>query len=158
MRIVGRLESASVIEHLATTGTAIWVEYVGAVSYWVSDVRGQILQKIFVKDIATDRICRILSPLSMIYLNFSSVPRRHLVDENEEPIASGRNKESSHIHASVYHYVTKSRQDFNEKMARGGGAGVTRQRSYLDRINQGCTETCYEAPLLYARLCGAAKQ
>ena len=64
------------------------------------------MQKIL-EVMATDRMCRILLPLSMIHLNFQSVPRKHLVDENEEPIASWRNKERAHIHASAYHYVTK---------------------------------------------------
>jgi hypothetical protein len=79
----------------------------------------------------------------------------YLVDENGVKIASGRNKRSSHMKASVYHYATKSKQDFAAKGRRGGGAGVTRPSSFLNRLDRACTETCPEALELYGRLCAA---
>ena len=45
-------------------------------------------------------------------------------------------------------------QDFLEKISRGGGAGVTRPQGYRERLDKACTEQCYEAQTLYARLCG----
>ncbi|GAX73759.1 hypothetical protein CEUSTIGMA_g1210.t1 [Chlamydomonas eustigma] len=77
----------------------------------------------------------------------------YLVDENAVKIASGRNKRSSHMKASVYHYATKSKQDFAAKGRRGGGAGVTRPISFLNRLDRACTETCSEALELHDRLC-----
>ncbi|KAG1679436.1 hypothetical protein FOA52_007728 [Chlamydomonas sp. UWO 241] len=79
----------------------------------------------------------------------------YLVDENEARIPSGRNKNSTHGIAAVYHYVTKSKQDFEKKMQRGGGAGVTRPRDYLRKLDLACTEVCHDAALTYERLCGA---
>ena len=37
---------------------------------------------------------------------------------------------------SVYHYVTKSREDFEAKVLRGGGAGVSRTMEYFDKVRQ----------------------
>lgn len=68
-----------------------------------------------------------------------------LVDEKARPIAAGRNKNSTHEIAAIYHYVTKSKQDFEDKINRGGGAGVTRPRYYLTKLDQGCTVICNEA-------------
>lgn len=34
----------------------------------------------------------------------------------------------------MYHYVTKSREDFEEKVLRGGGAGITRKHTYFDEV------------------------
>ena len=84
--------------------------------------------------------------------------RSHLVSEDEQPIPSGRNQEGVHGIAAIYHYATKSKQDFDDKVRRGGGAGVTRPRNYLQRLDLACNETCYEAALQYARLCGAGQR
>ncbi len=51
------------------------------------------------------------------------------------------------------HHAVITRQDFEEKMKRGGGAGVTRERGYLARLDKECNETCPEAIDLYNRLC-----
>lgn len=80
----------------------------------------------------------------------------HLVDENRKPIAAGRNKNSTHSLVAIHHYATKSQQDFNIKRTRGGGAGVTRPGHFLSRLDKSCTDTCFGAALLYARLCGAS--
>lgn len=40
----------------------------------------------------------------------NATSRSQLVDENENPISHGRNKNSSHSVASVYHYATKSKE------------------------------------------------
>ena len=84
--------------------------------------------------------------------------RSHLVSEDEQPIPSERNQEGVHGIAAIYHYVTKSKQDFDDKIRRGGGAGVTRPLDYMLRLDQACNETCYEAALQYARLCGAGQR
>jgi hypothetical protein len=67
------------------------------------------------------------------------VARCHLsvqVDENRRRIARGRNKNSTHVRAAVYHYVIKSGEDYAEKMARGGGAGVTRPKYYFSLMDR----------------------
>ena len=84
--------------------------------------------------------------------------RSHLVSEDEQPIPSGRDQEGAHGIAAIYHYVTKSKQDFDDKVRRGGGAGVTRPLDYMLRLDQACNETCYGAALQYARLCGAGQR
>ena len=84
--------------------------------------------------------------------------RSHLVSEDEQPIPSGRNQEGVHGIAAIYHYATKSKQDFDDKVRRGGGAGVTRPRNYLQRLDLACNETCYEAALQFGRLCGAGQR
>ena len=35
---------------------------------------------------------------------------------------------------AVYHYVSKSLEDFETKVLRGGGAGITRDREYFDQV------------------------
>mmetsp|Transcript_25777 Transcript_25777/g.56161 ORF Transcript_25777/g.56161 Transcript_25777/m.56161 type:complete len:401 (+) Transcript_25777:202-1404(+) len=82
-------------------------------------------------------------------------PNSHLVDERGRPIPAGRNKNSTHEVAAIYHYVTKSKEDFDVKIQRGGGAGVTRPRQYITKLDQQCNETCFGAALTYAKLCGA---
>ncbi|KXZ47527.1 hypothetical protein GPECTOR_34g686 [Gonium pectorale] len=60
----------------------------------------------------------------------------YMVDENKRRIARGRNKNSTHARAAVFHYVIKSEQDFKEKMERGGGAGVTRPKYYFELMDK----------------------
>ena len=36
---------------------------------------------------------------------------------------------------SIYHYVTKSREEFEAKLKRGGGAGVTRPKGLYDEVS-----------------------
>lgn len=40
---------------------------------------------------------------------------------------------------AVYHYVTKSREDFEVKTQRGGGAGITRDMTYFAKVSPGHT-------------------
>ena len=37
----------------------------------------------------------------------------------------------------MYHYVTKSREDFQVKTQRGGGAGITRDMTYFAKVGHG---------------------
>eukprot|EP00798_Chlamydomonas_sp_ICE-L_P001414 gene1414-32787_t len=81
-----------------------------------------------------------------------------LVDELRRPIQLGRNTNSTHQLASVYHYATKSEQDFKAKIKRGGGAGVTRPLHYLTNLDKRANWTCLGAILTLDRTCKAIKQ
>ncbi|EFJ50032.1 hypothetical protein VOLCADRAFT_117046, partial [Volvox carteri f. nagariensis] len=78
----------------------------------------------------------------------------YMVDENHNRVPRGRNKNSTHTRAAIYHYVTKSKKDFDDKMERGGGAGVTRPSYYYDLMNKYSTETCEGAVRTRQRFCG----
>ena len=78
----------------------------------------------------------------------------YMVNELFQRIARGRNKNSTHERAAVYHYATKSREEFLKKLKRGGGAGVTRPRNYLAVLDKACTRTCDGAIKTYERFCG----
>ncbi|GIL78015.1 hypothetical protein Vretimale_7349 [Volvox reticuliferus] len=78
----------------------------------------------------------------------------YMVDENHNRVPRGRNKDCTHTRAAVYHYVTKSLTDFNEKMHRGGGAGVTRPTYYFDLMDKYSKETCEGAVQTRQRFCG----
>ncbi|GLI63438.1 hypothetical protein VaNZ11_006329, partial [Volvox africanus] len=78
----------------------------------------------------------------------------YMVDENHNRIPRGRNKNCTHRRAAVFHYVTKSLTDFNEKMHRGGGAGVTRPTYYFDLMDKYSKETCEGAVQTRQRFCG----
>ena len=43
---------------------------------------------------------------------------------------------------AVYHYVTKSREDFEAKLKRGGGAGITRSLDLFDQVMSGAMGSC----------------
>lgn len=77
----------------------------------------------------------------------------YMVNELFQRIPRGRNKNSTHVRAAVYHYAVKSREDFLVKMRRGGGAGVTRPRNYLDVIDRAAKDTCDGALRTYERFC-----
>lgn len=55
----------------------------------------------------------------------------------------------------IYLTPTLCRTDFNEKMARGGGAGVTRSRSFFAKLDSYCKERCSAASETYERACAA---
>ncbi len=46
---------------------------------------------------------------------------------------------------AVYHYVTRSREDFEAKSRRGGGAGVGRPLKFFDDFNAHATLECTAA-------------
>lgn len=82
-----------------------------------------------------------------------NVSTGYLVDENMVRIATGRNKNCTHRFAAVYHYATKSEQDFHNKLRQGGGAGVTRPKNYLHQLDKRANETCLDAVRTYESLC-----
>ena len=72
----------------------------------------------------------------------------HVVSEDEQPNPSSSNRlDVPRGFAAVYHYVTKSKQDFDDRFRRGGGAGITRPCNYLQRLDLACSDTRYEAAL-----------
>lgn len=79
----------------------------------------------------------------------------YMVDENFKRIERGRNKVSTHKRATVYHYVIKSLEDFQYKMARGGGAGVTRPKYYFTLMDKYSKVTCNGAIKTKERFCAA---
>ncbi|PNH00036.1 hypothetical protein TSOC_014162, partial [Tetrabaena socialis] len=80
----------------------------------------------------------------------------YMVDEAHRRIARGRNKNSTHVRAAVFHYVVKSLEDFTEKMRRGGGAGVTRPKYYFKLIDSYCKAQCDGAVRTRERFCAGA--
>ncbi|KAG2449567.1 hypothetical protein HYH02_005100 [Chlamydomonas schloesseri] len=78
----------------------------------------------------------------------------YMVNEHRQRIARGRNKYSTHERAAIFHYVTKSLEDFSEKMNRGGGAGVTRPKYYFTLMDRYSKATCDGALATRARFCG----
>ncbi|PNW77661.1 hypothetical protein CHLRE_10g446150v5 [Chlamydomonas reinhardtii] len=78
----------------------------------------------------------------------------YMVNEHRQRIARGRNKNSTHERGAVFHYVTKSFEDFSEKMNRGGGAGVTRPKYYFTLMDRYSKATCDGALATRSRFCG----
>ncbi|GFR44512.1 hypothetical protein Agub_g5777 [Astrephomene gubernaculifera] len=78
----------------------------------------------------------------------------YMVDEDGQRIARGRNRAAKHRRAAVYHYVTKSLEDYQGKMKRGGGAGVTRPKYYFALMDRYSKETCAGALQTRRRFCG----
>lgn len=56
----------------------------------------------------------------------------YMVDEKHNRVPHSSCKNATHTRAAVYHYVTKSLEDFTKKLERGGGAGVTRPTYFFD--------------------------
>ncbi|GAX84157.1 hypothetical protein CEUSTIGMA_g11580.t1 [Chlamydomonas eustigma] len=76
-----------------------------------------------------------------------------LVDEKYRVLKSGLTNVATWDRIAVYHYVTKSREDFEAKVERGGGAGVTRKLEYFDQVNQQTTNICTGAQDSRDRFC-----
>ena len=72
-------------------------------------------------------------------------PNAFLVDERFQRIKKGLTNRNTQEWMAVYHYVTKSWEDFSAKLKRGGGAGVTRVQSFFDNINRRANVTCLDA-------------
>ena len=59
--------------------------------------------------------------------------------------ASGLNSGGSAERIALYHYVTKSRQDFAAKTKRGSGmSGATKREDYFQSVQQ-CAPACLPA-------------
>ncbi|KAI3437702.1 hypothetical protein D9Q98_000151 [Chlorella vulgaris] len=70
----------------------------------------------------------------------------HAVSTAGEPVEDFASKHIRSERLLVYHYVTKSLEDFKEKMERGGGLGVNfRDMDYWDQVQAQSTETCTAA-------------
>lgn len=88
---------------------------------------------------------------------FNASEDAYMVNEHSQRIQRGRNKNSTHARASVYHYVTKSLADFEGKRTRGGGAGVTRPKYYFELMNRYSTALCKGAQETRAKFCKAPR-
>ena len=61
------------------------------------------------------------------FFNASDLPHAYIVDELGVPLPKRKVPDNTtHLHAAIYHYLTKSAEDYEEKIERGGGDGVTR--------------------------------
>ncbi|PNG99957.1 hypothetical protein TSOC_014246 [Tetrabaena socialis] len=86
----------------------------------------------------------------------SAVPHPHLVDELGGRIQSGMTNKPTHARAAIFHFVTKSWQDYEEKIKRGGGAGVRRDAGFFHSVQNRSTHACRQALDLSQRLCAGA--
>lgn len=77
----------------------------------------------------------------------------YLVNEKFRKIKTGFSNTPTHNSAAVYHYVTKSYEDYEQKLKRGGGAGVTRDEGFFKYIQRKATMPCTGARDLNQRLC-----
>ena len=46
------------------------------------------------------------------------------------------------LRASIYHYVTKSKEDFEAKSKRGGGSGIKREIPYFHMMDKHAKDSC----------------
>jgi hypothetical protein len=78
---------------------------------------------------------------------------KYAVDADKNPIQGGRNPfikknwvEKGHPpKLALYHYVTKSEEEYREKMQRGSAMGNRKDWTYFKRIEEAATEVCTEA-------------
>ena len=80
----------------------------------------------------------------------------YLVNEKKAKIKRGFKNVPTHSVAAVYHYVTKSWEDYSAKLKRGGGAGITRDEGYFQYIQKKSTLSCSEPRAMRDRMCPAA--
>jgi hypothetical protein len=78
---------------------------------------------------------------------------KYAVDADKNRIKGGRNplikkqwlEKQRPPKVALYHYVTKSEEEYREKMQRGSAMGNRKDWSYFKRIQQAATEVCLEA-------------
>eukprot|EP01023_Acetabularia_acetabulum_P026197 TRINITY_DN2491_c0_g1_i1.p1 TRINITY_DN2491_c0_g1~~TRINITY_DN2491_c0_g1_i1.p1 ORF type:complete len:385 (+),score=28.58 TRINITY_DN2491_c0_g1_i1:166-1320(+) len=78
---------------------------------------------------------------------------RFAVDENFERVRGPINKKFAAHKIAVFHYVTKSREDYQVKMKRGDASGhQVRKMVFYDFVNNNANYTCTEGTQLYNKL------
>ncbi|GAX84158.1 hypothetical protein CEUSTIGMA_g11581.t1 [Chlamydomonas eustigma] len=89
--------------------------------------------------------------VSLLSLLFSSTIT---VNERFEPLQEFVRRPICNRRVSIYHYMTKSKEDFIKKLKRGGGAGNTRSMPFFDQVNLESRSTCKGAKMTSKRFCG----
>jgi Glycosyltransferase family 92 len=85
---------------------------------------------------------------------------KYAVDADKNRVEGGRNpiirKNWREKHRppklALYHYVTKSEEEYREKMQRGSAMGNRKDWAYFKRIEEAATEVCLEAKEMCAEL------
>lgn len=78
----------------------------------------------------------------LVELNSTDV---HIVKEDGSVVTSPKAPPSLQNRLSLHHYMVKSRQEFLQKRARGGGSGRKRGEAWFGTINDAATEDCMDA-------------
>jgi hypothetical protein len=68
-------------------------------------------------------------------------------------VTQARTATSSHTKIALFHYLTKSEQEYMHKMRRGSAAGNYKSPEFFYTINQYATDTCTAAIPLGLKCC-----
>lgn len=68
-------------------------------------------------------------------------------------VTQARTATPSHTRIALYHYLTKSEQEYMQKMKRGSAAGNYKPPEFFHTINQFATQTCVDAVALGLKCC-----
>jgi undecaprenyl pyrophosphate synthase len=95
-------------------------------------------QHLHIKTIANTRSAeRAIDPHHFAYRNAA-----YAVNENYERVDSPFTKSVSIDKVALYHYVTKSLEDYSQKMARGSAMNNHKTMAFFDTIQELSTENC----------------
>ena len=91
------------------------------------------------------------------YANWAEGPHKFLYRDNKQAVDEAFvpiNGSLTSIHQisriALYHYILKSKEEFEEKMLRGTGMGNKKGRIFFDELEREVTENCTDA-LLWSR-------
>lgn len=78
------------------------------------------------------------------------------VDDAGRPVPGVRNpRKVGDVQAfALYHYVTKSKEEYEEKMRRGSAMGNRKKESYFDMISKIATSPCLEWQAMFQQMKG----
>lgn len=79
--------------------------------------------------------------------------KAYTVNENFQRV-QGPFSKPTHSRVALYHYVLKSREDYQQKMERGSAAGNHKRITFFENLDAQCTERCTYGVQLSALCCG----
>lgn len=127
----------------------------GVVDSYTSCLRKDIINhRQFKTFVNTRHSPRMSSPHRAIFRKLKG-GRGYLVNEDKSKIKRGFKNIPTHHVAAVYHYVTKSWEDYEAKLRRGGGAGITRDAAFFHYIQKKAVLNCSEPRAMRDRMCPA---